>query len=86
MPRHERLGQPDLGDELGDGGFSLGQAANDPEPVDVGQGLVDEAELAEVVRLGDGGRERRADTGRGRGQGGDPRGAVASTTVYINGS
>jgi hypothetical protein len=74
VPRDERLGQTDLGDELGDGGLGLGQAADDPEAVDVGERLVDEPEFAQVAGLDDGGRDRRADAGRGRGQGFDPRG------------
>jgi hypothetical protein len=80
------LREPDLGDELGDGRFGLRQAADDAQPVDVGECLVDETELAQVAGLVDDGRERRTDSGGGGGQrGGSRAGSVASTTVYING-
>jgi len=86
MPRDERLRQADLGDELGDAGLGLGEAADDPQPVDVGEGLVDEPQLAQVAGLDDRGRDRRADPGRCRGQRRDLpcRETIASTTVYIN--
>ena len=83
MPRDEGLREADLGDQLRDGGFSFCEAADDPEPVDIGEGLVDEPQLAEIARLDDGGRDRRADAGRGWGQG-SVSVAVVSTTVYIN--
>jgi hypothetical protein len=86
VPRHERLRQPDLGDEVGDAGLRAGETPDDPEPVDVGQCLVDEAELAEVVGLEDRVRDRAPDMGAGWTQedllGG--RGAVGSTAIYIN--
>jgi hypothetical protein len=66
VPRDERLRQADLSDELGDGRLSLREAADDAKTVDVGEGLVDEAQLAEIGRLVDDGRERRADPGWGR--------------------
>ena len=69
MPRNERLRQPDLGDELGDGRLGLGQRADDPEPVDVGQRLVDEPQLAQLVGLEDGVGDRAADAGGRRAQG-----------------
>jgi hypothetical protein len=85
MPRDERLGQADLRDELGDGRFAVGQAAHDPEPVDVGERLVDEAQLAKLVRLEDGVGDRAADVSAGWAQGDLRRRlSVASTTVYIN--
>ena len=46
MPGHERLGQPDLRDELRDGRLAGGQAPDDAEAVDVGKGLVNETQLA----------------------------------------
>jgi hypothetical protein len=73
-----------VGDELCDRRLSLGEAADDPQPVDVGEGLVDEAQLAQVAGLDDGGRDRRANPGRRGGQGGELLAAVVSTTVYIN--
>ena len=61
--------------------------AHDAEPVHVGEGLVDEPQLAQLVGLVDDGRDRAADAGRGGGHGevGLRSGTVASTTVYING-
>jgi hypothetical protein len=50
-------------DELGHRGLALGEAADDPEPVDVGQGLVDEADRAEVVGLVDDRGDGRTDAG-----------------------
>lgn len=85
MPAHERLGQADLRDELGDRRRTGSEAADDPEPVDVGEGLVNDAQLAQLVGLEDGVREGAADAGGRGGQGRTLRlGAVASTTVYIN--
>ena len=89
MPRYERLGESDLGDELGHRRFSHGEAADDPEPVDVGEGLVDESQLAQLLRLEDGVGDRAANVG-GRGTQGERSGgvggaAVGSTAVYING-
>ena len=86
MPGHQRLRQPDLRDELGDGRLARGQAADDAEAVDVGQGFVDETQLAELVGLEDGVRDRAADVGaRGAQEGSPAERPVASTTVYING-
>ena len=89
MPGHQRLRQPDLRDELGDGRLAGGQASDDAEAVDVGQGLVDEAQLAELVGLEDGVRDRAADVGARGAQGEMLRlgrgAAVGSTAVYING-
>ena len=76
-----------MGDELRDGGFALGQPADDPQAVDVGHHLVEGAQLAQVFGLGDGGGDGAADSGGRGGQGrGSDRGlvAVASTAVYIN--
>ena len=77
-------------DQLGHGGLALGEAADDPEPVHVGQRLVDEADRAQVVRLVDDRRDGRADAGGGGAQGkgsgcgrrDDP--GVGSMAVYIN--
>jgi len=89
VPRDERLAQADLVDELGDGRLALGEPADDPEPVDVGQGLVDEAYRAEVLGLVDDRRDRGTDAGAGRAQGGAPVAGgrsddVGSIGVYIN--
>ena len=82
----ERLRQPDVGDELGDRGLALGQAADDAQPVHVGQGLVEGAQLAQVLGLDDDRRRSSSGSGRAVGTAGDGLlgGGVASTTVYIN--
>jgi hypothetical protein len=86
MPRHERLAEPDVPDQLADGRGRRGEPAEDPEAVHVGERLVDEPQLSEILRLVDHGRERAADVGGGWGQRAVPRAVpVASTTVYING-
>lgn len=90
MPRDKGLAEADVVDELGDRRLALGEPADDPEPVDVGQGLVDEADGAEVVGLVDDGGDGRADAGGGGAQGkgsgccrrDDP--SVGSMAVYIN--
>ena len=69
MPRDEGLRQSDLGDELGDGRFRDGENPEDPQPVDIGEGLVDQPKLAEVVGLEDRIRDRAADVGAGGTQG-----------------
>ena len=85
MPRDERLGQADRRDELRDGRLRAGEDADDPEPVDVGERLVDEAQLAQLVGLEDGVGDRAANVRAGGTQGRGPRRfAVASTAVYIN--
>ena len=76
-----------MGDELGDRRFAVGQTSDDPQSVDVGHDLVERAQLAQVLGLGDGGGDGAADSGGRGGQGrGSDRGlvAVASTAVYIN--
>src|SRR4029079_5517109 len=86
VPGHERLGQPDLRDELRHGRLARGEAADDAQAIDVGEGLVDEAQLTELVGLEDGVRDRAADVGaRGAQEGSPAERPVASTTVYING-
>jgi hypothetical protein len=86
VPADERLGQPDLLDEIGHGCVTVRESLDDPEAIDVGERLVDEAELTELVRLVDNGSDGRPDSGGRGGQGfvsgGEVR--VASTTVYIN--
>jgi hypothetical protein len=74
-------------DELRHGGLALGQPPDDPEPVHVGHDLMEGAQLAQVLGLGDGGGDGAADSGGRGGQGGGSDGgldAVASTAVYIN--
>ena len=48
-----------------------GEAVDDPEAVDVGEGLVDDPQLAELVGLVDDRRNGRSDSGGRRGQGED---------------
>jgi hypothetical protein len=64
----------------------MGEDADDPEAIDVRQGLVDDAQLAQLLRLEDGVGDRAADAGAGGTQGRTLRGEpVGSTGVYING-
>jgi hypothetical protein len=63
MPAHQRLRQADLRDELRHRRGTGGEAADDPEPVDIGQGLVDEAQLTKLVGLKNGIRDRASDAG-----------------------
>jgi hypothetical protein len=86
---HERLAEPDMVDQLTDARRPVGQAAHDPQPVHVGERLVEDADLAEVVGLVDDRGDCAADPGW-RGQGGlrsagRPRGPGrrAATRVYI---
>src|SRR4051794_11755237 len=87
MPGHERLAQADVGDQLGDGRLALGEAPDDAQAVHVGHDLVEGAQLAQVLGLGDGGCDGATDSGGGGGQGAAPGWGgvvVASTTIYIN--
>ena len=71
-----------------DRGLAVGEAPDDAQPVHVGEGLVERAQVAQVVGLEDDRRDGRADAGGGRhGWVGTPGGGwgVASTTVDING-
>ena len=87
MPRDQRLRQPDVVDQLGHGRVAGHEPAHDPEPVDVGHGLVEDAQLAQVLGRRDGRRNGAANAGSGGGQVGDSAAgpSIASTTVYING-
>jgi hypothetical protein len=70
---HEGLAEPDVVDQLADAGRAVGQPAHDAQPVHVGEGLVEDADLAEVVRLVDDRGDRAADPGgRGAQLGSDP--------------
>jgi hypothetical protein len=48
MPADQRLRQSDVIDEVADAGRALGQATDDAEAVDIGERLVDRAELAQL--------------------------------------
>ena len=87
VPADERLGQADVLDELGHGRRAVRQPLDDPQPVDVGQRPVEEADLAQLVGLVDDGRDGRADPGGGGAQetGSEGRRATdGSTRIYIN--
>jgi hypothetical protein len=83
VPAHEGLRQADVLDEVRHARVAVRQALDDPEAIDVGQGLVDEAELAQLLRLVDDGRDGGPDPGAGWAQLRVPQ-TVVSTTVYIN--
>lgn len=70
MVAHERLAEADVVDELADAGRPVREAPDDPEPVDVGEGPVEGPDLAEVVGLVDDRRDRGAEPGGRRAQGG----------------
>ena len=72
MPADQGLAQADVLDELRDVGRPVGQAPDDAQAVDVGEGLVEAADRTQVVGLVDNRREGRADAGGGRTQGKAP--------------
>ena len=89
MPADQRLRQPDFLDQVGDRSVAAGESPDDPQPVDVGEGLVDDPQLAKVFGLVDDRRKGRANAGARGGQSVSPVGVgllrgVTSTAVYIN--
>jgi len=50
-------------DQVGDGCRTLGEALDDPEPIDVRERLVEPTEIAQVVGLVDDRGEGRAEAG-----------------------
>jgi hypothetical protein len=62
VPADEWLAQPDVVDQLGHGRRRIRESLDDPQPVHVGKCLVEEADLAELVRLIDDRGDRRADS------------------------
>jgi hypothetical protein len=72
MPADERLRQAGVVDELGHTGRPLGEPSHDPQAIHVGQGLVDDLQVAQIVGLVDDRGQRRADSGRGGTQGMPP--------------
>jgi hypothetical protein len=83
MPTHEWLRQSDVRDKIPHACVAFGKPAHDPQPVHVGQGLVNDFELTQVVGLIDDRGQRRADPSRGWTQG-ESLLAIASTAIYIN--
>jgi hypothetical protein len=63
VPAHQRLRQPDVLDEIPDGGRAAGEAPDDAQAVDVGECLMEQPQLAKIIGLVDDGGERRADPG-----------------------
>jgi hypothetical protein len=63
VPAHQRLRQADVLDEIPDGGRAASEAPDDAQTVDVGERLVEQAQLAKVIGLVDDGRQRRTDPG-----------------------
>jgi hypothetical protein len=72
MPADEGLGQPDFLDEVGDRRVAARESADDTQPVDVGERLVDDPQLAQLVGLIDDRGQRGTDPGGGRAQGKPP--------------
>jgi hypothetical protein len=89
MPADQRLREADFLDQVGDGGVAAGESPDDPQAIDVGQGLVDDPKLAKVLGLVDDRCKGRAYAGARGGQSVSPVGVgllrrVTSTAVYIN--
>jgi hypothetical protein len=63
VPADERLGQAHVLDEVGDGCRTLGETLDDPQPMDVGERLMETTEIAQVVGLVDDRGEGRAEAG-----------------------
>jgi hypothetical protein len=63
MPADQGLREADLLDQVRDGRVAAGETTDDPEPIDVGEGLVDDPQLTKVVGLVDDRRQGRADAG-----------------------
>jgi hypothetical protein len=80
VPADERLRQAHVLDEVPNRRVARREAPDDAEPVDVGEGLVHDPQLAEIIGLVDDRGERRPDSGAGGAQGD----VLASTAVYIN--
>ena len=74
VPADERLRQPDLLDQVRHRRVAVREALDDAEPIDVGERLVDDPQLAELVGLVDDRSDGRTDAGGGGGQGADLRG------------
>ena len=73
VPADERLRQPDMLDQVRDARIPLRESTHDAQAVHVGQCLVNDLELAQVVRLIHDRGQRRADSSRGGTQEVPPR-------------
>jgi MFS family permease len=69
VPRHERLAQADLIDELRDTGVAMREALHDSEAIHVGKRLVDQAQRAQLIGWIDDGGDGGPDVGGRGGQG-----------------
>jgi hypothetical protein len=63
VPADEGLRQADLLDQVRDRGVAVREALDDAEPIDVGERLVDDPQLAELVGLVDDRGDGRTDPG-----------------------
>jgi hypothetical protein len=63
VPADEGLRQADLLDQVRDRGVAVREALDDAEPIDVGECLVDDPQLAELVGLVDDRGDGRTDPG-----------------------
>jgi hypothetical protein len=63
VPADQGLGEPDLLDQIGDRCVAVREALDDAEPIDVGECLVDDPQLAELVGLVDDRCDGRANPG-----------------------
>jgi hypothetical protein len=81
VPADQRLAEADRVDEVADGGRALDQAANDAQPVHIGQSLVEDPKLAQIVGLIDDRGDGAADVRGGRQAGG--LSILLQTSLYI---
>ena len=70
----QRLRQSNMGDQLRDAGLAVSKSPDNPQAIDVGQGLVEGPEFAQVLGLEDDRSNGRAEMRWGGGQSGTPIG------------
>jgi hypothetical protein len=63
MPADQWLRQPDFLDQVGHRSVAAGESPDDPQPIDVGKGLVDDPKFAKVLGLVDDRRKGRTNAG-----------------------
>jgi hypothetical protein len=63
MPADQRLRQADFLDQVGHRRVAAGESPDDPQAIDIGEGLVDDPQLAKVFGLVDDRRKGRANAG-----------------------